>query len=410
MASGDILLQDRAWGLTKTNTIIFIASSLLFGIIMCKYLFYNIVILTAGAMIGRVGTNIIGAVLVGQGEVVKDKITKIVFSVAMLTSQYFLLKYGFGVQSLPVSIYIGLSCQLIVFILCTKVVGNIISKGRFSFRWFINNKIEHVNWLFYTLPALFIYNFQIFGLRLWANPPEVVIFSVAHQIFYGLISVCSISSYLSGPVISRLNYISIIERNNIVLANVKIVTILSAVTLSQANIWLPVVQSNFFYNVDLSSYKFTWIAYSLLILIELWQMSLVNALIFSGHTNFKLVNVMSAVINILLCYKLIPYCGLNGAIISIVIAQMFTCNVFNVIKAIKILRLSYKVVILFVVKSVSYFLFIVIAHNIILYNEYHNALAWNIYIFVCISILVIYAIWDPIMKIVNNYNKLDINL
>src|SRR5207253_8530237 len=80
-------------------------------------------------------------------------------------------------------------------------------------------------------PGLFIFNFQLFALKLWSTAEAVAVFSAAHQLYYSAISVFSMTTVLSSVVISERHTAMSKLRNVTVLTNLRTNSMLVAFSL-----------------------------------------------------------------------------------------------------------------------------------------------------------------------------------
>lgn len=406
LASSDRYLKKK--GLDLSKSISFIAFIISLILLILSMVTSNRLIFVMGAMFFRVCVNVVNAVFVAEGKLLQERISKIIFSTSLLLSQYFLFSIGFGFTSLPISIYFSVLIQIIYLFFCGNSLANIVLNGKFSVLLIWKNKKEHINWLFYTIPALFIFNFQVFAIGIWSSPQNVVYFSCAHQILYGVISISTITSYLSGPIISRFHGSFRRKRNIIIMTNLRIVVLTSSIVLASTISFLPYIQQLLFSNIDIIPFIILWIIYAGFIIIEIFQMAVVNALIYTGYTNFGVVNIASATINVILCYLLIPNFGLKGALISIIFAQMSTCNIFNILKAQRILELSPKKLILIILEGLLIFLIIIMISQYA--KNYGISIIYTCIFLAIFSTIYVYKLFKPISLIIREYKKISINV
>lgn len=401
ISSGEESKVREARSLSKT--MIFIGFFVSFLLIFLHFFLdlKSIYPLVIGAMLGRVVINIVGVINVAYGSVTIEKFSKILFAISMLISQYFFLRYDFDKFSLPYSIILSVFLQFIYYFKVNSYLRDLVRTSDFKIKSLWNNKREHVNWIFYTIPALFLFNFQVFAISFWSKAEEVAIYNTIHQLLYAIVAISGVVSYVSGPAISRLNTVCCESRNKLIMHTAKVVSSSVGFGVSIIILGLPWIQNSMFNNVNLSANYALWVCYAAFIIVEVFQMSMVNALIFTGHTDFWKVNLSSAVLNIVLCRLLIPTYGLNGAVLSIIIAQMLTCNYFNIKLAIKKLKLSGFIAFRILTTSLSFF-----AVNMILNYVYRVfAHTWLLGLgYALILLIFLKYIYGSLTLIIDNYS------
>lgn len=316
-----------------------------------------------GAMLVRVGGNVLGTSAIADGAFVAERAGRMFASATLLCSQFVFLRAGLGLSSLALSVLLAATVYLGSLLIASRLVVRIIVNERVDLRVFLRYRDDHLNWIFYTLPALFIYNFQIFALKIWSSVEAVAAFSAAHQLYYGTISVALITTTLSAAVISRRHHIPDVDkRNEAILANLATNSSLVSLGLILVSVLLAPVGGLLFPDISLEKYWSVFVAYGLLLVLEAAQNAATNALINTGHTNFKAINIASAVLNVVGCYLFVPLWGVGGAILSVALAQSLTCIFFNIRRAILLLQLPSQRVIAPIATNVAVYGLIVGAH------------------------------------------------
>ena len=404
LASGEKIRVASAKDLSKTMIICGFVLSLFFLTLNFFVLTETTYLIIIGAMLGRVIINIIGVMNAAFGRIIVEKGSKIIFGLTMIFSQYLLLSYNFGVYSLAISIYISVIIQFTFLYYVNDIFRNIIKTSKFNLLSIWNNRVEHINWLLYTLPAFFIFNFQIFAIGFWSETDNVALYNTIHQLLYTVIAISGVVSYVSGPAISRLNFISKQSRNTLIIHTAKVVSTSVAIGLSIVLMFLPIIQDVMFKNINLTVNFNLWVLFAFYIIIEVFQMSMVNALIYTGHTDFWKVNLSSAFLNTTLCWLLIPSYGLLGAVLSIIISQTLTCNFFNIRLSFKKLEIPWNKALFVLFISLLFFTI-----NISLYYILYNNIIALIFSIIIIILLFIKYIMNSLRFIVDEYYLIKID-
>ena len=315
-----------------------------------------------GSMMIRVSVNVLGAVLVAEGAAVAERISRMSSSATLLLLQYVLLHGNLGIASWGISVLVAAGVYLAMLLALSGSVRRIMADAVVAFSMFRKYRSDHVNWLFYTIPGLFIYNFQVFGLKFWATIEAVAVFAAAHQLYYSTISVFSITSVLSSVAISKHHYAQSERRNETVFTNLRTNSLLVTLALVLVSVLLIPLGSLLFPRIPFGGYWLVFAAYGFFLVLEAAQMALTNALISAGETDFKLVNIVSAMLNVVGCYLLVPHFGISGAVLAVGMAQLVTCNYYNIRKAIRLLSLPVVQVVRTIGLSLIIYLVLVSAH------------------------------------------------
>jgi O-antigen/teichoic acid export membrane protein len=320
------------------------------------------IVAMVGAAMTRVAVNVIGATLIAEGGIGFERTARIVSSITLLSAQYLLLDHGVGISAWATSMVMAAGSYLGLILILSGRARRIVVKVSPNLKIFRKYRSDHINWLFYTIPALFIYNFQVLALALWSTNEAVATFSAGHQLYYSAISVFSITSILSAVSISRFHYELSPQRNRVILQNLHVNTLLVSLSLGVLSILLEPIGKVLFPALSFEQYWMAFAVYGLFLIVESGQMAVTNALIHAGETNFKLVNVCSALINVVACYYLVPVFGLVGAILSVTFAQTVTCNYFNIRKGVRHFSLPYSRVIFSIGLAVASYCGLVLLH------------------------------------------------
>ena len=294
----------------------------------------------AGAMMTRVAVNVFGVVVIARGGLISERTCRMSASLVLLFSQYALLAAGAGTSALGISILLSAATFLGLLVIQSDNVRRILLHGRVMPSKIKEYREHHLNWIFSSLPSLFIYNFQVVALKWWSTAEAVAVFSAAHLLYFGSISLFQITRTLSSVVISKHHYSASAERNKAILANLSMNAILVAVALVLVSVLLLPVGRLLFPTLSFEEYWPVFAIYGFFLVLEAAQNALADALNAAGETDFKLVNTSSAVVNVAACYFLVPPFQMAGAVAAICGAQLVTANWFNVRKAIRVFGLA----------------------------------------------------------------------
>ncbi|MBI5770154.1 MAG: hypothetical protein HZA93_20430 [Verrucomicrobia bacterium] len=375
VASGRPDLLDDAGRLAKTLFAGGVAAGgLIFG---AGVLLHAPVLVPAiGAMLMRTAANVLSPALVSGGEVVLDRAGKMVSAVVLIATQYVLLKAHVGLATLPISILFATVAQTVTVLGFSGRLRALVTRAAPDLTVFWKYRSDHVNWLYYTVPALFIYNYQVFALRTYSNAETVALFGSVHQVFYYAISVFSVISTLSAVRISALHFgNNPAERNRAILGNLR--TILSCTTLALLVVTVAIVEiwTVFFPAIQLGTSHHAVALYGAFLIVEAAQMAVTNALISAGYTNFKWQSLASALLNVGGCYVLIPKFGFLGAIASVVLAQSGTCHLFNLKAAVATFGLTWREILQQIAVAVGAYVIVVHAAQVLRATVPHGGVA-----------------------------------
>jgi len=358
-----------------------------------------------GSIMVRVSANVIGAALLAEGAMIAERISRMSSALVTLLIQYWLLSQGFGVATWSLSILVATFIYLVLAATLSARVRTILRAGRFSPNIFCKYRRDHFNWLFFMIPTMFIFNFQIFALKIWSTSEAVALFSGAHQLYYSAISVFSMTRTISSVIISKHHYSQSSARNYAVFVHLRIFSFLVAFAMAMVSIFLIPVGSSIFSTLSFSQYALAFDLYGLILVLEATQIALTDGLMSTGDTNFKFVNTASAILNILGCYILVPRFGIVGAILSVGLAQLVTCNYFNITKAIRVLALPSGEVVRSILAAVGAYVALVAMHTLAYEVGLHAGQITDALLTLIVLVFVFIRLAPRIFAIVAEYSR-----
>lgn len=391
--------------ITKRKVHYFIKKSLsiiiplqIFIILVYSYLFNRYFLFFGIGLLFRSIGNILNSYIYSCGYIVKDKIYKFIYSISMpilFLVIIFIYKYPVGFNIL---ICIWLISSLIPMAVS---IYNYIKNSCCLFSDSANENIKipftnNMKLFFTTLPAIFIYTLSINYISIFGSNNDIsstILYGFFLQLFniYNIIIILIPSYFI--PNLSRLHY----EGNDIsklIFGINDIVIALSICAISFVCFFGRDI-SIFIFQNKISNIPLLYIPLiSIIFFIETSQVVFTNIGTALGIYNYHRQSLVSAILVLILSFILIPNYEIIGLFISIIIAQITTCFIFNPYIVLSSLKIPIKLYLYRIVCTFIIVIIIISAHALS-YLQQHTTL----YYIILYSLLLFYSLYFCFRKI-----------
>ncbi|WP_413587442.1 hypothetical protein [Bdellovibrio sp. HCB274] len=283
--------------------------------------------LFVGGCLLRVYWNSCSAILVAVGRNNHDKAIKGLGSIVYLVSIFLILRKGdssvdIAIAWLVQSIFLLGASMFMIF---KAVACNSVSFQKEQLQILLAPSKEYI---LSALPSLGIFNLSVFFVSRFLGPTAVVELSLVQQISAVLMSVLTIPSSISSPILSYLFKSDISKFNEVLKRIYRFSSTSTAFALLFLLVTKPIWEKIWLGGKAHIGTSFI-VLYFVLIFLEIQQVTLTTGIIASGFVRFSKVAISSVILIVLMFYLLLPKVGIIGVPVGIMVGQLLTCYWFS---------------------------------------------------------------------------------